>query len=36
MEKYSGTEGVSDEMIQSEIQNAIAKFSVNIPVTYDD
>lgn len=36
MEKYSGTEGVSDEVIQSEIQNAVAKFSVNIPVTYKD
>lgn len=36
MENYSGTENVSDEIIQSEIQNAIAKFSVNIPVTYKD
>ncbi len=36
MEKYSGTENVSEEVIQSEIQNAIAKFSVNIPVIYED
>lgn len=36
MENYSGTEDVSDEIIKSEIQNAIAKFSVNVPVTYDD
>ncbi len=36
MEKYSGTEDVSDEVIQAEIQNAVAKFSVNIPVTYKD
>lgn len=35
MENYSGT-NVEDTVIQSEIQNAIAKFSVNIPVTYDD
>ena len=34
MEKYSGTDDVEDEVIQSEIQNAIAKFSVDIPVTY--
>lgn len=33
MEKYSGTEGVSNETIESEIQNAIAKFSVTVPVT---
>ena len=33
MENYSGTEDVSNEIIQSEIQNAIAKLSVNIPVT---
>lgn len=36
MEKYSGTENVPDEVIQAEIQNAVAKFSVNIPVTYED
>lgn len=36
MENYSGTEGISEETIQAEIQNAIAKFSVNIPVTYDE
>ncbi len=36
MEQYSGTENVAEEVIQSEIQNAIAKFSVNIPVTYND
>ena len=35
MEQYSGTEGVSNETIQSEIQNAVAKFSVNVPVTYE-
>ena len=33
MEQYSGTDGITDEAIHSEIQNAIAKFSVNIPVT---
>lgn len=33
MEQYSGTEGVAPETIQAEIQNAVAKFSVNIPVT---
>lgn len=33
MENYSGTDNISDEIIQKEIQNAIAKFSVNIPVT---
>jgi len=32
METYSGTNEVSDEVIQSEIQNAVAKFSVNIPL----
>lgn len=32
MENYSGTEGVLKEVIQSEIQNAIAKFSVTVPV----
>ncbi len=32
MEQYSGTE-VDENIIQSEIQNAIAKFSVNVPVT---
>ena len=32
MEQYSGT-GVSEDIIQSEIQNAISKFSVTIPVT---
>ena len=31
MEKYSGTE-VDDEIIQSEIDNAIAKFSMNVVV----
>lgn len=31
MEHYSGTE-VDETIIQSEIQNAVAKFSVNIPV----
>lgn len=31
MEQYSGT-NVSDETIQSEMQNAVAKFSVSIPV----
>lgn len=31
MEKYSGTE-VEEAIIQSEIQNAVAKFSVNIPM----
>lgn len=36
MEHYSGTENVSDEVIQAEIQNAIAKFSVTVPVTYKD
>ncbi len=36
MEQYSGTENIADEVIQAEIQNAIAKFSVNIPVTYND
>lgn len=36
MENYSGTDGVAEETIQAEIQNAIAKFSVNIPVTYDE
>ena len=36
MEQYSGTAGVSDEIIAAEQQNAIAKFSVSIPVTYDD
>lgn len=33
MEQYSGTE-VDENVIQSEIQNAVAKFSVNIPITY--
>jgi len=32
MEQYSGTENISDEVIQSEAQNAIAKFSVTIPI----
>lgn len=36
MENYSGTEEVPEETIQAEIQNAIAKFSVNIPVTYEN
>ena len=30
MEKYSGTEDVSDEVIQSEIDNAISKFSMTV------
>lgn len=34
MENYSGTKGVSSEIIQQEIQNAIAKFSVSIPIKY--
>lgn len=33
MEQYSGTE-VEDAIRQTEIQNAVAKFSVNIPITY--
>lgn len=33
MEKYSGTVDIAEEIIQSEIQNAIAKFSVNVPLT---
>lgn len=33
MEQYSGTQDVSEETIQAEIQNAIAKFSVNIPIS---
>ena len=32
MEQYSGTKDVAEEIIQSEIQNAIAKFSVNLPI----
>lgn len=36
MEKYSGTQGVAEEIRKAEIQNAIAKFSVSIPVTYKD
>lgn len=32
MEQYSGTENVSEEVRQAEIQNAVAKFSVNIPI----
>lgn len=36
MEKYSGTDGVTDEIIQSELQNAIAKFSVVVPVEYEE
>lgn len=35
MEQYSGTEKVSQEIIQSEMQNAIAKFSVDIPIHYN-
>lgn len=31
MEQYSGTE-VDENIIQSEIQNAVAKFSVNVPI----
>ena len=34
MEQYSGTQNISNDVIQSEIQNAIAKFSVKIPVNY--
>lgn len=33
MEQYSGTENVSEEIRQAEIQNAVAKFSVNIPIS---
>lgn len=36
MEKYSGTNGIAEEIKQSEIQNAITKFSVSIPVNYED
>ena len=32
MEQDSGTKDVAEEIIQSEIQNAIAKFSVNLPI----
>ncbi len=32
MEQYSGTKNVAEEVIQAEIQNAIAKFSVNLPI----
>lgn len=32
MEKYSGTEGVAEEVIQSEIDNAIAKFSMEVGI----
>lgn len=32
MEKYSGTEGVSDEIIQEEIDNAISKFSMTVKI----
>ena len=32
MEKYSGTEDVEDAVIQSEIDNAIAKFSMEVSV----
>ena len=33
MEQYSGTEDVPEETIQSEIDNAIAKFSMEVKVT---
>lgn len=33
MEKYSGTDFVSEEQIQSEIDNAISKFSVEVGLT---
>lgn len=32
MEQYSGTIDIDEQTIQSELQNAIAKFSVNIPI----
>jgi hypothetical protein len=32
MEKYSGTDGVDDATIQSEIDNAISKFSMEVNV----
>ena len=32
MEKYSGTEGIEEAVIQSEIDNAIAKFSMDVGV----
>lgn len=32
MEQYSGTKDVAEEVIQAEIQNAVAKFSVNLPI----
>ena len=32
MEKYSGTEDVEEAVIQSEIDNAIAKFSMEVSV----
>lgn len=33
MEQYSGIENVPEEVRQAEIQNAVAKFSVNIPIS---
>ena len=36
MENYSGIDGIASEVVLSEIQNAISKFSVNIPVEYKD
>lgn len=35
MEKYSGRENVSNEIIKEEEQNAISKFSVSIPLATD-
>ena len=32
MEKYSGTDGVSEETVQNEIDNAISKFSMSVNV----
>ncbi len=32
MEQYSGTQNVPEEVIQQEAQNAIAKFSINLPI----
>ena len=36
MENYSGTDNVSEEVQKQEIQDAIAKFSVNVSVTYEE
>lgn len=33
MEKYSGANGIEEAVIQSEIDNAISKFSMNVSVT---